>query len=82
MNRAMDKRRRYDGLTNAEIEILVRRDHFRWRRQWLWTRLRRLAAWLRLQWALRELRRLDDNQLADIGLRRDQLHTRHFRSGK
>jgi uncharacterized protein YjiS (DUF1127 family) len=32
-----------------------------------------------LQWALRELRRLDDNQLADIGLRRDQLHAGHFR---
>lgn len=76
----MDKRRRYEGLTNAEIEILVRRDYFRWIRQWLWMRLRRLAAWWQLQWALRTLRKLDDNQLADIGLRRDQLHAGHFRS--
>jgi uncharacterized protein YjiS (DUF1127 family) len=78
----MDTKRRYEGLINVEIEILVRRDYFRWIRQWLWIRLCSLAAWWKLQLALRKLRRLDDNQLADIGLRREQLHAGHFRSEK
>jgi uncharacterized protein YjiS (DUF1127 family) len=72
-------RRRYEGLTDTEIEILVRREYFRWIRNWLWIRLCRVAAWVQLQAALRKLRALDDNQLRDIGLRRDQLHAGHFR---
>ena len=75
----MDSERKFEGLTNAEIEHLVRRDCFHWHWQRLSAYVSRVAAWVRLQWALRELRRLDDNQLADIGLRRDQLHAGHFR---
>jgi uncharacterized protein YjiS (DUF1127 family) len=75
----MDSERKFEGLTNAEIEYLVRRDCFRWHWQRLSAYVSRAAAWVRLQLALRELRKLDDNQLADIGLRRDQLHAGHFR---
>ena len=78
----MNKKVPLEGLSNTEIEVLVRRAAFRWYRQRLSAQLNRLAAWWQLQWSLRELRRLDDNQLRDIGLRRDQLHAGHFRAEK
>ena len=75
----MSKKVPFEGLSNTEIEHLVRRAAFRWYWQWIAAHVGRLVGWWRLQWALRELRRLDDNQLRDIGLRRDQLHAGHFR---
>jgi uncharacterized protein YjiS (DUF1127 family) len=72
----MDTRRKFEGLTNAEIEHLVRRACFRWHWQWFSA----IVARWRWQLTLNRLRRLDDRQLADIGLRRDQLHTGHLRS--
>jgi uncharacterized protein YjiS (DUF1127 family) len=74
----MPPRYPFEGLSNAEIEILVRRAYFRWRWQWLSA----IVARWRWRLTLQRLRRLDDRQLADIGLRRDQLHAGHFRSGK
>ena len=60
----MDAKRKFEGLGNTEIEHLVRRAAFRWHWQWLSAQVSRIAAWVRLQLSLRELRRLDDNQLA------------------
>jgi uncharacterized protein YjiS (DUF1127 family) len=65
----------FEGLSNAEIEILVRRAYFRWRWQWLSA----IVARWRWQLTLARLRRLDDHQLADIGLRRDQVHGARLR---
>ena len=71
----MSKKIPFEGLSNTEIEFMVRRAAFRWWRE----RLSAIVARWRLYWAIKELRQLDDNQLADIGLRRDQLHAGHFR---
>lgn len=60
----------FEGLSNTEIEVLVRRVCVRWHWQWL---AALLARW-RLHLTLSRLRKLDDRQLADIGLQRDQLH--------
>ncbi len=74
----MDTKRPFEGLSNAEIEIVVRRAYWRWRWQWFSD----IVARWRWRLTLNRLRKLDDRQLSDIGLRRDELHAGHFRPGK
>jgi hypothetical protein len=72
----MSKKIPFEGVTSTEIEFLVRRAALHWYWQWFAA----LVARWRLHWAIKRLRKLDDRTLADIGLRRDQLHAGHFRS--
>jgi uncharacterized protein YjiS (DUF1127 family) len=71
----MHTKRPFEGLSNAEIEFIVRRAHVRWR--WKWLNI--IVARWRWRLTLSLLRRLDDHQLADIGVRRDQLRAVRFR---
>jgi uncharacterized protein YjiS (DUF1127 family) len=66
----------FEGITNAEIEVLVRRAALRWHRQWFAALIER---W-QLHWTIKRLRKLDDRTLRDIGLRRDELHAANFRT--
>ena len=71
----MSKKIPFEGLSNTEIEFLVRRDAFRWYRE----KFAALIARWRLHWTIKRLRKLDDRTLRDIGLRRDELHAGNFR---
>jgi uncharacterized protein YjiS (DUF1127 family) len=72
----MSKKIPFEGLSNTEIEFLVRRAAFRWYRQWFAALIER---W-QLHWTIKRLRKLDDRTLCDIGLRRDELHAANFRT--